>query len=293
MFRNVSKSNIRFNLYGTILLLVLLLSAQSFAQTFSKVDGIVYRKIGDIELRLDIVKPNVEAEPFPVIIFLCGNGWGYYGINRTLYDYAAQFAASKGYAGVPIDYSSTAQKFIFPSQLFDVKCALRWLRANADTYHLDPNRIAVLGWSSGGNLALMLALTGPSDGLEGDCEYSAYSSAVQAVVNIAGPTELVRAYRTSSNPYDKEAYMGGTPETKADLYRQASPLNYIKKLSPPILTIQGDDDKLVPQSQAELLDKLMKEKGGSHTLIIKKGYGHENLWREPEVWTFLESQLKK
>ena len=104
-----------------------------------------------------------------------------------------------------LDEGSQA-KYPFPAQIHDVKCAVRWLRANAEEHDIDPDRIGALGISSGAHLALLLALSDPSDGLEGDCGDMDYSSSVQAAVNLAGPTDMAKNfgesnYPTYTNPY--------------------------------------------------------------------------------------------
>ena len=231
-------------------------------------------------------------------MFLCGNGWGYTRTyDRTEFAYGLDLAAAKGYVGVTVDYSSTRANGndrptgAFPAQVYDVKSAIRFLRANADRFDIDPDRIAVVGHSSGGNLALMLGLTRPEDGLEGKDDYLQYSSAVQAVVNFAGPTELASDYL--STPEVDSAYVGGTPKAVPDRYRMASPVTYVRPDAPPILTIHGDKDTASSVGQAFLLDEKMRDAGGSHTLIVKKGAGHMDFsLAEPAVWEFLARVLR-
>jgi acetyl esterase/lipase len=123
--------------------------------------------------------------------------------QQDAYSYAIQQAAQRGYVAVTADYRSTNLKedgkavYCFPNQVFNAKCAIRWLRAKADTYHIDPDRVGVIGWSSGGYLALMIGLTDTSDGLEGDCGDMSISTRVQAVVSLAGPTELISEVKES------------------------------------------------------------------------------------------------
>ena len=175
--------------------------------------------------------------------------------------------------------------------MYDVKSAIRFLRANAKRFGIDPDRIGVVGHSSGGNLALMLGLTRPVDGLEGHDEYLQYSSSVQAVVNFAGPTELTSDY--VATPEVDSAYVGGTPKAVPDRYRMASPLTYVRRDAPPILTIHGDKDTASYLQQALLLDEKVKEAGGKHTLIVKKGAGHMDFsLAEPAVWEFLDLVLR-
>ncbi len=260
--------------------------------------SITYGKGGDVELKLDLARPASGKGPFPALIFMPGSGWGYWSVGRRQYCSALIEAAERGYVAVAVDYRLTSvkendkTKYLFPAQVYDVKCAVRWLRANAKKYEIDPNRIGAVGWSSGGHLALMLGLTDLSHGLEGECGNLKFSSRVQAVVSLAGPTELISLYHEKSNPISIVEFLGGTPEEVPDQYKIASPLTYVSKDDPPVLTIQGDRDASVPPKQAELLDAKMKEAGASHMLIIKKGVGHINFWYDNAVWDFFDKHLK-
>jgi len=175
---------------------------------------------------------------------------------------------------------------IFPAQIYDVKSAIRFLRANAAQYDIDPTRIGVVGFSSGGNLALLLGLTVPADGLEGQDDNLPYTSSVQAVVNLSGATDLVS---WNKEPY-VSAYLGGSLETKPEQYKKASPTTYVKTGTVPILTIHGDKDTSVSMDQALLLDARMKEVGAPHTLVIESGRGHTDEL-DQAVWDFLEKAL--
>lgn len=265
-----------------------------WAQTNVETYGVTYRTIDGKELQMDIQRPQPVGVPKPVIVFLCGNGWGYERtINRESFWYALDLANEHGYIAVTVDYSSSAQNSngrpigTFPSQIYDVKSAIRFLKANAKQYDIDPTRIGVIGFSSGGNLALLLALTVPADGLEGQDNYLQYSSSVQTVVNLSGPTDLVS---WNKEPF-VSAYLGGSLQVKPEQYKRASPINYVKPGMAPVLTIHGEKDMVVSPNQARMLDVLMKEAGASHTLIIKSDLGH-NDEIDQNVWDFLAKTLK-
>ncbi len=261
--------------------------------------SITYGKGDDVELKLDLARPASGKGPFPALIFMPGSGWGYNPVGRRQYCSALIKAAERGYVAVAVDFrlisvkENDKTKYLFPAQVYDVKCAVRWLRANAKKYKIDPNRIGAVGWASGGHLALMLGLTDLSHGLEGECGNSIFSSGVQAVVNLAGPTELISLYHESRSASIKLVeFLGGTPEEVPDQYKIASPLTYVSKDDPPVLTIHGDRNISIPPKQAELLDAKMKEAGASHMLIIKKGVGQENFWYDNAVWDFFDKHLK-
>ena len=281
------------------LAVLLLESPPAHAQTTLKTTGVVYRVVGGKKLLLDVAQPLSATVTRPAVVFLCGNGWGYTSTyDRTEFSYGLDLAVAHGFIGVTVDYSATRASAnnrpiaSFPAQVWDVKSAIRFLRANAGRFGIDPQRIAVVGHSSGGNLALMLGLTQPADGLEGVDDYGAYSSAVQAVVNFAGPTELVSDY--AATPEVDAAYVGGTPGQVPDKYRAASPVTYVRADAPPILTIHGDKDTASFLRQALLLDAAMKAVGAAHTLIVKKGAGHMDFsLADPALWAFLASVLQE
>jgi acetyl esterase/lipase len=280
----------------SVVFLIIMSGLPAFAQNAIETDGIVYRKAAGRELLLDVARPSPQGVARPAIVFLCGNAWGYArSINREQFSFAMDIAVAKGYVAVDADYSSSRENNYrraigtFPAQVHDVKCAIRFLRAHAKEYDIDPDRIAVVGFSSGANLGLMLALTRPTDGLEGEDSNSGFSSAVQAVVNFAGPADLVLEYKLDAA--EEDAYMGGSLKALPDLYRRASPISYVRPDGPPILTIQGDQDLLAEQSI--LFDKKMKEAGARHTLVIKKGAGHTDFVSEDIVWEFLANELNR
>lgn len=173
---------------------------------------------------------------------------------------------------------------------------MRWLRANVEKYRIDPARIGAFGLSAGGHLALLLGLTDSSDGIEGDCGYLNFSSRVQAVVNLSGPTDLASFFETRHVDKNKIMWLiGGSLEEMPEKYRQASPTTYVSGDDPPVLTVHGDQDKTVPPQQAQLLDRKMKEIGVSHTLIMQKEVGHGgniNMSTDYPVWNFFDKHLK-
>lgn len=261
--------------------------------------NLVFAKANDKELKLDIARPKDGKGPFPAVIYLFGSGWGHWSGGRFGCFSATVQAAHRGYVAVAVDYRQTSEridgkpKYQFPLQVHDVKASVRWLRANAKRYRIDVNHIAAVGFSSGGHLALMLALTKPTDGLEGNLGNPAFASNVQAVVNCAGPTDLSQDV---PNPESRKAiseFIGEPFGSGSKRYIQASPINYVTDNAPPILTIHGTEDDEVPFSQAELLDSRMKQMGAKHVLVAKQNLGHIDFSKEPEVLDFLDKWLKE
>jgi acetyl esterase/lipase len=238
-------------------------------------DNITYGKAGDTELKLDLARPQGDRS-FPAIVFIHGGGWA--GGDRQGYRGQIQEAARRGYVAVTIDYrlmkfdqakkETTTATPIFPAQIHDAKAAIRWVRANAQKYHVNSDRIGVTGGSAGGHLSLLVGLASPTANLEGDSGNPGQSSRVQAVVNTFGPTEMVGCYEKSSVAWIFRLFLGGTPSEAPERYKAASPVTYVSKDAPPILTLHGDKDALVPIEQAKLLDEKMKAVGASHTLVV-------------------------
>ena len=259
--------------------------------------GIVYGKGGDVDLKLDLSRPTKGKGPFPAVVFVFGGGWGYYPGNRTQCPY--YYAAQNGYVGVTVDYRLTSVrdengkvKYPFPAQIEDVKAAIRWLRANAAKYDIDPDHIGVMGWSSGGHLALLAGMTNPSDDLEGNGGNANFSSSVQAVVCMAGLVEAVSFHNETDAPLRVELLLGGTPADVPGQYGRASPISYARKDNPPVLFIQGDVDRGCPPSQAQKLYDKMTEVGAPCVLEIKTGRGHVSFYEDDQAWALFDKYLK-
>ena len=267
-------------------------------------EDITYRTAGGEDLQLDIARPEGEG-PFPAILFIHGGGW--YQGSREGYRDQIQRAAERGYVAATISYrlmqfdmakkeTATAEPR-FPAQVHDAKAAVRWLRANAEKYEIDPQRIGVTGGSAGGYLSLMLGLTDPSAGLEGEGPNDGQSSRVHAVVNVFGPTDFPSGYHQSSVSWILRLFMGGEPDEVPQTFERASPVKYISPDDPPVLTLHGDRDKLIPVQQAKLLDEKMKAAGVEHELIVFEGQGHgftgeAKQQADEAMWRFFEEHLK-
>ena len=281
-----------------LVFIILLVFVQSSYQTgiadkkaYIVEKDIVYGRVDGVELKLDLARPE-KGRKLPALIFIFGGGW--IQGSRKQYNDGIKNAAERGYVAVTIDHRLTnvlneddKPKYQFPAQVHDVKCAVRWLRANAKKYKIDTNRIGAIGWSSGGHLALMLGVTDPTDGLEGECGDLQYSSSVQAVVSIAGSTEM--EYCTTTWCI---RFVGGTFEEVPEVYELASPINYVDMDDPPVLIIHGDRDDVVSFKHAEALDSKMNEVGADHMFIVKKDSGHF-ISVDNDVWDFLDKYLKR
>jgi acetyl esterase/lipase len=179
---------------------------------------------------------------------------------------------------VTIDYRLTGVAS-FPAQIEDCKCAIRFLRARAKEYKINPDSIGVWGSSAGGHLVSLLGTSGGVAEFEGEGGWTGYSSRVQAVCPWAGPADLVSLSRTSSHAMMKNAnpimaLIGGTLEEKKQVAVQASPVSHITPDDPPFLIFHGENDTLVPPGQAKLLHESLRKGGVESELHIIKGGGH-------------------
>jgi acetyl esterase/lipase len=240
---------------------------------------IVYGTGGTKQLKLNLARPELANGLLPGLVFIHGGGWT--GGDRKVYDHEIQNAARHGYVAVTIAYrltdpdQSKKPRNPFPAQIEDVKCAIRWLRANAEKYHVDPNRIGVAGDSAGGHLSLLAGVTGHESQFEGNGGNPGVSSQVQAVVNYFGPTDLPHLHATSKHAAGVlELLLNGPPEKSSELYKTASPITYVSKDAPPILTLHGTADPVVPVDQATEFDAAMKKAGASHEMLLLDGEKH-------------------
>ncbi|MGE5294112.1 MAG: alpha/beta hydrolase fold domain-containing protein [Solirubrobacterales bacterium] len=224
---------------------------------------------GQQALKLDLYLPKGRTKAGPAILFIHGGAWKG-GKRADMKFYCVKFAEI-GYVTATASYRLT-QQAPFPAAVEDVKCAVRWLRANAGTYQVDPNRIAVSGNSAGGHLAMM---AGYSDdpSLEGSGGHSNVSSRVCAVVNFYGPTDLTTEYARKQGLVTD--FLGGkTFEEAPEVYRLASPLSHLTKDDPPTLIFQGTIDTLVPVAQADALAERLKELGIDCVYERYEGWPH-------------------
>ena len=147
-------------------------------------EDIAYARWGDRVMQLDLYLPSALQEPLPVVIFVHGGGWER-GSHRG-YRPAAMAFAKRGFATATVEYR-LAGEAMFPAAIYDVKAAIRWLRANAKTYHLDPERFGITGGSAGGNIAVLTAVTFGDPRFEGPANHLDQSSEIQCVVSMYGP----------------------------------------------------------------------------------------------------------
>jgi acetyl esterase/lipase len=212
--------------------------------------------------KLDLYLPAGVSGPLPVVIWTGGSAWMADTGKRTAGGLAARLnPAGYAVAGVSIRSSSQVR---FPGQLHDIKAAIRWLRANATSYNLDPNHIAIMGDSSGGWTAAMAAVTGDAPEMEGSVGTTGVSSQVQAAVAFYPPTDFLamdawalqkcdapRCHDSADSPESR--LVGCAIQSCPDKVKAANPVRYVSAADPPIMILHGGSDALVPHNQGELL----------------------------------------
>ena len=223
---------------------------------------VVYTKVGGRELKLDIMYTK-GAKMRPLVICVHGGGW--MGGHRSMYHSRMRKLAEQGYATASVEYRF-APKTIWPKQIEDVQAAHRFLIKNAERYGIDPEHIAAWGESAGGHLALMLGLM-PSEKGE--------ALRLRGIVNYFGPTEFRQTDRIKgAGRFMLMALMGGRLEGKKEILAHASPMAYIDRTDPPILTLHGTKDNLVPIEGSELLHETMVKAQIPGQLFPMEGTGH-------------------
>lgn len=178
---------------------------------------------------------------------------------------------------INVDYRLTDEA-IFPAQIQDMKCAVRWLRAHAREYNVDPKHIGVWGHSAGGHLAALMGTTGGVKEFEGDCGWPEQDSRVQAVINIAGVIDLLKQpWSQDSADTAGARLVGGPLKEKLDVVAKTNPITFITKDDPPVLTIHGDKDEAVPLVQSEALHAALQRAGVKSEFVVMKGMGHSDV----------------
>jgi len=236
------------------------------------------------QLKMDIQVPKTAGKK-PLVIYLTGGGFQFAGQSANLGQ--RTYIAEQGYVVASIQYRTIANGAIYSDAVADVKSAIRYLRAHATTYGIDPSKVAVWGQSAGGYLA---AMTGVTNGLEQfeDGSNPGQSSTVQAVVDEFGPSDISKV-AADFDPAAKQAnYAAGNslakfvfgPNTTLSVkddpaaMARANPLSYARKSSPPFVLLHGSADQLVSPSQTLILQKALRAKGVESTRYVVQGANH-------------------
>lgn len=236
------------------------------------------------QLCLDLLIPDpAPIRPAPVVVFLHGGGWSEGHRDTAMYPWLNPLLAAHGFITASITYRLT-RGAPFPAQIHDAKAAIRWLRANATRYFIDPDRIGVWGDSAGGHLAALLGTSSGVPALEGAVGSPDQPSHVNAVVARCAPSDFTRFHPDGEDGPGSvlRRLFGGPASERENLARLASPTTHIRSANlPPFLVVHGTHDETVPYEQAELLVDALRTHDADVRLRTIHG-GHHNLLPDPD-----------
>ncbi len=286
--------------------LLVLLASQSFGAEAAPVasrpvfpndvrveTGVAYLPEGRKE-QADLYFPKEmpKGRKLPAVVIIHGGGWSGGQREAVREINIGSTLARNGYLGMSIDYLlSDHRQAVWPTNLWDCKTAVRWLRVNAAKLGVDPDRIGVTGGSAGGHLAAMVALTTPADGFDPAEPYREVSCAVKCGIDLYGIADLPT--------YHDVGMLGKTLAEAPELYRRASPVTYVRSNSRPLLILHGTADTTVSVRQSELFAAKLQAAGAAHELVLVPDAPHtfhlqpKQRDLRPVVLQFLDRHLKR
>lgn len=254
---------------------------------------VAYGEANGEPLLLNVFRPADRDTPRPAVLLIFGGGWMMGG--RTEMDATAQLLAQAGYVAFSIDHrlADGTPEHGWPGQLDDAQRAVRWMRAHAAEYGVDPDRLCSLGWSSGAHLASMLGVRETRD--NADPELAAYSSRVQCVVSLSGDMDLSVPQPSAMSEYLVANLLGGVPADQPEAARDASPISWVDEEAAAFLIVHGgeDDASLVEPSRRMATALFEARVETVYAVIPTAAHDGTNSWSltGPLILGFLESQV--
>jgi acetyl esterase/lipase len=243
--------------------------------------NIVYHTASNYENKLDVYRPADATRPTPVVVVIHGGGW----VEGTKEERVLEMMPylQMGFAAVNVEYR-LGRVSLAPAAVEDCRCALHWVFANAKKYNFDPDQVVLQGGSAGGHLALMTGMLTPAAGFDRECRtpMDNYWSAnpgtskdprVAAIVNWFGITDVLDELHGPDAKGYAVVWVGDQPNAD-EVARRVSPIHYVTHDVPPIITIHGDKDELVPYSQAVRLHKALDAAKVPNQLYTVAGGNH-------------------
>jgi acetyl esterase/lipase len=267
--------------------------AASFAAELFRYEvetNIVYHTANNYQNKLDVYRPAEAAQPTPVVVVIHGGGW----VEGTKEERVLEMMPylQMGFAAVNVEYR-LGRISLAPAAVEDCRCALHWVFANAKKYNFDPTRVVLQGGSAGGHLALMTGMLTPAAGFDRECRGpmdnywsenpgTSKDPRVAAIVNWFGITDVLDELRGPNAKGYAVVWLGD--QANADeIAKRVSAINYVTSDVPPIITIHGDKDALVPYTQAVRLHKALDAAKVPNQLYTIPGANHGG-------YTFEENQ---
>ncbi len=241
-----------------------------------------YIENGDEAQRLDLYFPETTPEkPLPLIVHIHGGGWQ----GGSKFPCPVVGMVLKGYVVASVEYRFS-QKAKFPAQIQDCQAAIRWLRANREKYHIDPEKVGVVGGSAGGHLSALVGTSGGTNTFPKIGGNEDQSDRVQAVCDIYGPADFTTVVKQAAedknvknifqfnSPKDPYSSLIGVPLETVEKSRAVSPVTYVSEDDPPVLILHGTHDALVPYAQSVQFAEGLKADGVPVWLQTLPGSGH-------------------
>ena len=249
---------------------------------------VVYGSANNTPLKLDVWYPRDNDKPTPTLVFIHGGGWIFGSKEGSVYQLLPYL--ERGWRVVNVEYRM-ASNSLAPAAVEDVRCALRWVFANAKARNFDPTKIVVTGQSAGGHLSLIGGMLPKGMPFDNRC-YATEEMRVAAIINWYGITDVNDVIAGPNLRNYAVMWMGSQPNA-AEIARSVSPLTYVRAGLPPILTIHGDADDVVPYTHATRLRDALERAKSTNRLVTIKGGGH-GMFTQPqysyayrEIWKFL------
>jgi len=221
------------------------------------------------DLKLDVHYPTSADKPWPAVVYIHGGGLSKGNKSGGAGLIYFQPLTQANFLVISINYRLLPQNK-FPAQIEDAKCAIRFLRDNANTFNLDPNHIGVYGTSAGGYLASLVGTTDSDAGFEGQATSSEQSSRVQAVASLFGPSDFTVDCQSNLVKF----FFGQSVCDDRNLLASASPITHVSPDDPPFLLIHGSRDHVVPLAHARSLNDSLQAAGVPVTLVIVANADH-------------------
>ena len=251
----------------------------------------------NISLKLDVWEPYGNEKPLPTVIYIHGGGWFFGDRTGAMPQLLPYFV--RGWNVVNVEYRMSGQS-LAPAAVEDSVCALRWVYHNAKKFHVDTDRIIVTGHSAGGHLSLMVGMFDPASGLDSSCPadfaWGDVPLKVAAVVNWFGISDVNDLLDGKDRKTYAVAWLGTQSDRNA-IAKEVSPLTYVRPGLPPIITVHGDQDDVVPYSQAVRLHEALTKAGDKNELVTIHGGKHglfsdqDTLRAYDKIWKFLNANV--
>lgn len=258
---------------------------------YDMIPNITYSRRNNTEMKLDIYFPRSRPAPLPTLVLFHGGGWVAGQKERNVFQLLPYL--SLGWVVINVEYR-LASNSLAPAAVEDCRCALQWAIQNAKAYGIDTSRIVLTGGSAGGHLALITGMLPPHSLFDRACPSpentrwvggDAPALRVAAIVNWFGITDVADLLEGANTKHYAVEWFGGL-ENRKELARQVSPITYVRDGLPPVITIHGDEDNVVPYSHAVRLHAALEKAGVPNKLITVPRGKHGGFDRKTMIDSF-------